>query len=375
MLIFVVSLALQIVPPSEAAVSAVSDEMVQVEKKLINTLSSAADSRAKAKQLSSLILQQNKYMKSEKKRLKELEDFVTNLESRRQDLRERVTHQRDAIRKRLIKIVAHHYAPVYSLNSSQSETIEAPRRRVLANLVDWSVKEIEALRADLTDADELEAQIEEERSQIAYVVQNLQEQEDLIEFHKKLQTEVLRKKHEERLAQLESYQKIKSREQNLSQLIKQFQARQEFEKIENIERNVQLEMAAGSFLKAKSALKFPVSGNILTRFGKSLDPTSRLSVFKKGIDIAGQAGEDVKAIYSGKVVYSGKLPEYSDVVIIDHGSNYYSLCAKLGKVDKKVGDYVAQGEVIGKMDTEGTPIYFEIRSRNVPVDPLQWAAR
>jgi septal ring factor EnvC (AmiA/AmiB activator) len=62
------------------------------------------------------------------------------------------------------------------------------------------------------------------------------------------------------------------------------------------------------------------------------------------------------------------------VTIIDHGDHFYSLVAHLGDLRRKVGESVQAGDVIGLTDAQGTPVYFEIRARNVAVNPLQWVS-
>jgi septal ring factor EnvC (AmiA/AmiB activator) len=112
---------------------------------------------------------------------------------------------------------------------------------------------------------------------------------------------------------------------------------------------------------------------VVSEFGRVFDSKSKLYVFKKGIDIAsGRKKMPVRAVSAGKVAFAGELPDYGRVAIIDHGEHFYSLCAHLGTVTRKAGDAVAAGDFIGATDDSGAPVYFEIRSRNVAVNPLQW---
>lgn len=123
----------------------------------------------------------------------------------------------------------------------------------------------------------------------------------------------------------------------------------------------------------KGQLILPVEqGQIISQFGRFFDARTGLYVFKKGVDIAVKKRKPVKAIFRGKVVYSGVLPTYGRVVIIDHGEHYYSLCAHLGQILKTTNETVALGDQIGLTDSWGGALYFEMRSRNVALNPLQW---
>ena len=61
-------------------------------------------------------------------------------------------------------------------------------------------------------------------------------------------------------------------------------------------------------------------------------------------------------------------------MILDHGDHFYSLCAHLGSILKKTNEWVASHDKVGATDLAGTPLYFEIRARNVAVNPLQWVS-
>jgi septal ring factor EnvC (AmiA/AmiB activator) len=227
---------------------------------------------------------------------------------------------------------------------------------------------------DLEDADELERKIQDEQHQLAYLLQDLREQEAVLELNRQLQVDLLQKRHEQRLGQLEQYRKLKTAETRVEGLIRDFNARRELERTIETERVANRSMKQGVFASLKGRLSLPAPGKLIGLFGRAFDPKSNLYVFKKGVDIATQAAQSVKAIHAGKVAFSGELPNYGRVAIVDHGDHYYTLCANLGGLSRQTGDAVAEGDVLGQAASDGTPVYFEIRSRNIAVNPMQWIA-
>jgi septal ring factor EnvC (AmiA/AmiB activator) len=59
------------------------------------------------------------------------------------------------------------------------------------------------------------------------------------------------------------------------------------------------------------------------------------------------------------------------VLIVEHPHSIYSIYGGMKDVTRQTGDDVKANETIGRMASE-TPLYFEIRSRNVAIDPVKW---
>ena len=95
----------------------------------------------------------------------------------------------------------------------------------------------------------------------------------------------------------------------------------------------------------------------------------------KGIDIAGRAGEPVRAAASGKVVYAGnELRGFGNLIIVKHDSEYISVYAHNQSMLVKDGQEVRRGQIIalmGSTDASRVELHFEVRLRGKPVDPLQ----
>lgn len=115
---------------------------------------------------------------------------------------------------------------------------------------------------------------------------------------------------------------------------------------------------------------WPTQGEVVRRFSKK-------STGKKGIDIAGKAGQAVKATADGRVVYSGSgLIGYGKLIIINHDKNYLSAYAHNRKLLVKEGEHVNAGQKIAELGRSGTTdrplLHFEIRHNGRPVDPLKY---
>ncbi len=345
-----------------------------LEQGLLSEENSRVQAKGQIKKIRKLLILQKKERDLGKKRLIELQKTVVALEARQKALYEKIDFQERGVRRYLTTIQKSYQEPVTEpFHFLDHERLEAPRRKVLGNRVDLGLQELEILRADLFDAHQLEIKIQEEKQQLAYLFQTLKEQESVLELNRQLQVDVLRKKQNEKMTQLKNYRKLKNAEAQVEALIKDFSARVELERSVEMEKGVSQAMIQSPFFKLKGHLCLPVvGGKILSAFGKSYDPLSGLTIFKKGIDVLAAGKEKVKAISVGKIAYSGEMPHYGKVVIIDHGDHFYSLYAHLGRTLKKTNEPVLKGEGIGLTSDSGTPLYFEIRARNVAVNPLQW---
>src|SRR5690606_36030984 len=118
---------------------------------------------------------------------------------------------------------------------------------------------------------------------------------------------------------------------------------------------------------AVSGWQWPAQGPLISRFQSN-------GSLNKGIDIAGQLGQPVKAAANGSVVYAGRgLLGYGDMIIIKHNETYLSAYAHNSRLLVKEGDQVKAGQTIAEMGSTGSDrvkLHFEIRRRGQPVDPL-----
>ena len=121
----------------------------------------------------------------------------------------------------------------------------------------------------------------------------------------------------------------------------------------------------------KSSLNWiwPANGKIIERFSTKFNNN-------RGLDIAGERGQPVRASAPGRVVYEGSgLRGYGNLVIIKHDSNYLSAYAHNEKIYVSENEVVKAGQRIADIGSSGAKrdkLHFEIRYKGKPVDPLNY---
>ena len=137
-----------------------------------------------------------------------------------------------------------------------------------------------------------------------------------------------------------------------------------------------IEPPAVGFGKLRGRLPWPTEGRIIAGFGAQVHPRFGTRTFRNGVDIEAAEGREVAAVYAGHVVYTGWFKGYGNLIILDHGGEYYTLYAHIAEIEVKEGDDVRQGQRIGTVGDTGSlagpRLYFEVRYQGKPQDPAEW---
>jgi septal ring factor EnvC (AmiA/AmiB activator) len=129
------------------------------------------------------------------------------------------------------------------------------------------------------------------------------------------------------------------------------------------------------FVLNKGKMGAPVQGRLLRRFGDATDGAID-NGRAQGITFDAPNGAAIKAIFAGRIIFAGYRKGFGNMVIIDHGLDYYSITSRMEKIDVQEGQSVESGTIIGTAGDIATlfekGIYFEIRQGTEPLDPLAW---
>jgi murein hydrolase activator len=207
-----------------------------------------------------------------------------------------------------------------------------------------------------------------------------------------LKTELIRSKEKVR-AEEESLEQQKKSKQTLLASVKKEEAsykrmlrelKEASDKLLDIiresEKTEQAEKPAGKGLsKLKGKLPWPVEGKVVMQYGSQKDPQFNTPIFRSGTFIQTGPESVAKAIHSGKVVFAEWFKGYGQLVILNHGDGYHTLYGSLSEIFTHVGDIIKEKQIIGRVGNSGivqSPgVYFELRYKGKPLDPLQWLQR
>ena len=122
----------------------------------------------------------------------------------------------------------------------------------------------------------------------------------------------------------------------------------------------------------RGELDWPATGPLRHRFGQT---AAAAGSSPNGIEITTVVGTPVRVVHDGTVAFADTFAGYGKLVIVDHGSQTFSLYGHLLDISVARGARVSGGDPIGSagfaiLGVAG--LYFELRIDGQPVDPLQW---
>ncbi len=135
------------------------------------------------------------------------------------------------------------------------------------------------------------------------------------------------------------------------------------------------DFTAESYYDFGSAFTLPLSGKVLSNYGKIVTITADLSSHNlPGRIYAAEAGTSVKSAQRGKVVFAQALPATGNTLIIDHGHGVMSCYFNLKDFLCTPGDVVQQGEIVASSGSTGFTneksfLHFAISVNGVFVNP------
>lgn len=238
------------------------------------------------------------------------------------------------------------------------------------------VQAIDAVRASLARLRSISQETERKATEHAALVAEETTQRRRLEEERKGRAEMLARISRDIRKQQNQIDTLRRNETRLTRLIEELGrivARKPSAPRARNERVPDSTIGGGPFEALKGRLRLPVRGELRNRFGS---PRPEGGVTWKGLFIAAKAGDEVRAVASGRVVFSDWLRGFGNLLIIDHGEAYMTLYGYNETLFKRVGDLIRVGDRIATVGNSGgsadSGLYFELRHEGRPLDPLRW---
>lgn len=336
------------------------------------------------KKESSVISQLNKMDRNLSKKEKELKVLNRKLEGVVQKVRktneelqlvtQSVETQEAFLEKRLValyKFGETGMPQIFFSSNSYAEFLNS--RRYLASILGQDRELVEDFRKRQTVLGSYREQLKEDERELQALKEKAEQKQAEIRKDRLQKSRLLDSVRGEKRIHLAAIKELETASAQLQTLLNR------------LEREIREKAKAEVFIPAgkgfgtfRGKLAFPVEGRILSTFGKNENPKFNTFTVQKGIEIEAAIGAEIRAVYDGRVLYSDWFKGYGKILIIDHGEGYYTLSGHASALLKNVGEEVRGGEGVALVgDTgslKGPCLYFEIRQRGKPLDPLEWLA-
>lgn len=310
------------------------------------------------------------------KRLRESEASLAGVEKDAASAEKDLSRIRDLYRSRVrafYRMGRSGYA--VGLFTSENMNTAVKRMKYLEIVAEHDRQVIEEYRKTLDDCSRRQAEIAEHRAEIALRREELRGHQQELAAQRRKKADLLSRVRREKALYEDVYAELEESSEGLWSLIKREE--EEKRRAQALSRAA-LPPASTPAPPGRGRLPWPVDGKIVTPYGKQRHPQFGTVVFRRGIEIEVAEGEQVRAVSSGRVVFADWLKGYGKLVILEHGTAFYTLYGYLSRLDVQKGAQVAGGQGIGLAgetgSLKGSKLYFEIRRHGETEDPLAWLA-
>lgn len=235
-----------------------------------------------------------------------------------------------------------------------------------------------ALRENFTALSAVSTATREQRAELKSLRAEQSAQKKALEKEQHARQRVLGKISQQLRQQRREINRLQHDENRLAKLVDRLTKMLAQPKTNSLFRNDNLpdnRFDGSPFDQLKGKLTLPVKGEVTNQFGA---PRPDSTVLWKGLFLRTSAGQAVKAIATGRVVFADWLRGFGNLLIIDHGKGYMSLYGNNETLYKQVGDLLHGGDIVAAVGNSGgnedSGLYFELRHESKPLDPIKWLA-
>ena len=129
------------------------------------------------------------------------------------------------------------------------------------------------------------------------------------------------------------------------------------------------------FASMKGKLEWPVDGKIVSKFGPNYNEKTKTWSENPGIDIRVNSGTQIYPVLDGLITKITFLRGYGNIIIIDHGGDYYTVYGNLKNISVTENEYVDESmkiAVVAEKTNTDSALHFEVWGNFETLNPEDW---
>jgi septal ring factor EnvC (AmiA/AmiB activator) len=237
--------------------------------------------------------------------------------------------------------------------------------RLIVSLMNDKVVEIREIRQGLEKLQKIKAELKVELDRLSGLKGEKAGKLSRLKGLKQEKLDIIAKINQQRDFNSRLLDELKNESENLTRFLDQRMATK-------VTAEIDLNLKRGK-------LAWPLSGTVISSFGKKKSSRFNTYTMNNGIEIRPRDSDEVKAIGAGEIIFCDYFKGYGNLLIIQHAENFHTLYGHCEQFLKKPGDRVDTGETVALAGNSGSlygkSLYFEIRQNLKPLDPLLWLSK
>ncbi len=368
---FMLMISPLILMPAHAA--STMDTLSDIQNSIMDKVQQVKEARKKEASISTKINSINENINEKEKDLKKYNKHIStskkqirNLSNELSALDRKLDKRTQYLNERIVALHKRQYGGNAFLLISASDYQDLIKKsKYVSLLAHYDSKIIKKYSSDIKGINAKKDELENINKKLNKTKSSIKKKKEELQTSRAEKDKLFTKIKSKRLAQESKIKKLKESSRKLQNMVRKLK-----------KGNIPESILGNGFIASKGNLPWPVNGSVLIPYGDYKDPELNATVFKNGIEIKAAKQAKAKAVAGGRVVYANKFNGFGNLLIVDHGNGYHSLYGNLSEVELKTGELLIAGMDIGTADNslklKMPALYFEIRYKGKPVDPIPW---
>jgi septal ring factor EnvC (AmiA/AmiB activator) len=372
--VFLLVLSLFLATPSYTFAANPLQKLSDIKKKLKSTIEEAKETKRKENSVRSNIDNINHSISKKEQELRNYDHGIVKTQSEMQNLSQEIsmlTGKLDARKKYLKERIRSLYKRQYGGDGlvliSASDYQDLTRKsKYISLLAFYDSKILNKYSDDLQNINAKKRELDAMNNKLLASKNSAIKKKKELQSDRNKKDQTLEKIKSIRIAKEKKIRELEESSRKVQQMIKRLN-----------NKKIPQSIIGKGFASLKGSLPWPVQGGALVQNDNQKESDQIVPVVREdGIKIEADADAKAQSVAGGRVVFANSFKGFGMLIIIDHGSGYHSLYGNLEDFSITAGDLLVEGMDVGTIskskEADAPSLYFEIRHRGKPINPMNW---